>query len=79
MESVIDFVLCNEKMYDKIEKMNIDDNWEIMKISDHNLIQVNVSVGRGILAQFPQTLVYRKSMKRDFSKFLHNGSPMGLF
>ena len=44
-ESVIDFIFCNESMYDKIEMMEADEQGEKINISDHNLITVEVTIG----------------------------------
>ena len=41
-ESVIDFVFCNEKMYNNVESIEIDEAREIMDISDHNLINIKI-------------------------------------
>ena len=39
---------CRVQMYDKIESMTIDDNWEILKLSDHNLINIKIRTQREI-------------------------------
>ena len=47
-KSVIDYVLVSHSMYDKIEIMRIDDKWEILKLSDHNLINIKIRTQREI-------------------------------
>ena len=43
-KSIIDYVLINNKMYNRFKEMKIDENKEIFDISDHNLITVNFSI-----------------------------------
>ena len=40
MKSAIDFALCNQRMLNNLIEMIIDEEWEILKISDHNLINL---------------------------------------
>ena len=58
-QSVIDFVLRNENMYANFMKMNIDDHWDILKISDHNLISVEF--------QFTKITKYEKNEQKYIS------------
>ena len=43
-KSTIDYVLVDFSMYDRIKSMVMDDTHEILKISDHNLICINIEV-----------------------------------
>ena len=43
-KSTIDYALVNFSMYDRVKSMVIDDAHEILKISDHNLICINMEV-----------------------------------
>ena len=43
-KSVIDYVLVNEEMELHIDKMEIDENKELMDISDHNLIKLSFRI-----------------------------------
>ena len=43
-KSAIDFVLVNENMYKRIQKMEIDEEQEVIDYSDHNLITVTISM-----------------------------------
>ena len=43
-KSSIDYVLVNYKMYNKLKSMIIDEDREIIGISDHNLICVNIEI-----------------------------------
>ena len=42
-KSTIDFAICNEEMQKLFLNMFIDDEWEVLKISDHNLISIDFS------------------------------------
>lgn len=41
-KSVIDFALVTDKLYDKFRKMRIDEDQDIIDISDHNLIEIEI-------------------------------------
>ena len=44
-KSVINYMLVNKEMYKYYESMHIDENQEIIDLSDHNLITVNLNIG----------------------------------
>ena len=44
-QSAIDLVLVNRKMYEICKKMEIDEGKEIIGFSDHNLIEITLSIG----------------------------------
>ncbi|CAL4124685.1 unnamed protein product, partial [Meganyctiphanes norvegica] len=44
-KSAIDFVIMNEKLYKEFIDMNIDEKQEIIDLSDHNLISINIRKG----------------------------------
>ena len=44
-QSVIDYVLANECMYNKLQDMRIDEERQKFDLSDHNLIEVKFEVG----------------------------------
>ena len=46
-QSTIDYVLANFSMAEKIRSMNIDEDQEVLAISDHNLISVNIEIRKG--------------------------------
>ena len=45
MKSTIDFVVVNEKMYELIIGMKIDEKKELFELSDHNMIEIRLNVG----------------------------------
>ena len=46
MESVIDFALINQTLYKEFVSMFIDEQGEILNISDHNMIQIELKCNR---------------------------------
>ena len=42
MRSVIDYALVSDKMYKKFNRMIIDEEQELMDLSDHNLIETQM-------------------------------------
>ena len=42
MKSVIDYALLSDKMYNKLNRMIIDEDQELMDLSHHNLIEIQM-------------------------------------
>ena len=63
-KSAIDFVLVNEEMYSWCESMKIDEEREIMRCSDHNLISIKLNIktggGKTSEARWEEGEYYRK-------------------
>ena len=57
-ESAIDFALCNSSMYKLFMAMQIDENQEIINLSDHNLISIQLK---------PTTHQQKESQGKNFS------------
>ena len=43
-KSVIDYAIVTDKFYDRYKKMKIDEDQDIIDISDHNLIEIQIEV-----------------------------------
>ena len=54
--SAIDLVLVNEKAFSIIQKMIIDENQEIIDLSDHCLVEVEMATGRKERAQWNEVI-----------------------
>lgn len=71
-KSVIDYILVNQSMYNIYKWMNIDENQELVDISDHNLITLNFQV-----AQISQNFTrhglweYKEYYKTDSESLSH--------
>ena len=70
--SVIDFVLANEDMYKDFVQMDIDENWEKLNISDHNLINILFMYGR--IEKFTkaiETICLNNKSRNAINKYVH--------
>ena len=73
MNSAIDYALCNEKMYSHFLNMIIDEEWEVLKISDHNLININFSFKKNIkFVNKNKIITYNSKKDQDIDKYLNN-------
>ena len=70
-KSVIDYVLVNSKMYQQVSKMIIDENQELLDLSDHNMITV--------LIKCSGTPSYRKAVWEEQTYFKTDQESMERF
>ena len=61
IKSAIDLALVNTNMYEKIEKMDIDENQEKLAISDHNLLEIHTNL------VLERKKIRRKTKKEKFT------------
>ena len=69
-ESVIDFILCNQKMVRNFKEMNIDEKKEIFDLSDHCLLNAKFSYVHGKVTGVGKTrkaeeIIYYKTNDED--------------
>ena len=57
-KSTIDYVLVSFSLYDRVKSMIIDDNHQILKISDHNLICLNIEIKKGKKCKYQEYETY---------------------
>ena len=71
MESVIDFAITNSKMYGDFNKMTIDDNWDIIDISDHCLITIQININRNNIKSTNKKtcIIFNKKSDNAIEKF----------
>ena len=73
LKSAIDFVLMNENAYKSFKKMKIDEEKEIMDISDHNLITI------GLETTVSNRGSYRKGTWEEIPYFSRKKEDLNLF
>ena len=68
-KSTIDFVLMNNEAYKVFQKMKIDEEKEIMDISDHNLVTLELEIAtrasNGYREGIWEEVVYYSRKKKD--------------
>ena len=70
--SVIDYILCNEKMYKYFSSMNIDENRDIFDNSDHNFINVDIRYKEEMIISQNKQILLNKKGEEDITKYINH-------